>query len=545
MIISLTDIISKNKIVCAIQAFIINRKKMIVAIAVITAIVMVIVGAAIFQAANGYIQDGYMSQADEIHNDHIILNIFKLSVLMLLVFTAGVVCVLLCMNVKLEYVFIAAALCLGSAYVFVMTPISTPDEPHHYHSSYIISGYILFEDDPELGDPRHFDYSMFFVHHNVPSAYLRLINEGVYILDDNIVLRNVPSPYDINYPPTHVPQALGITVARMIGLNFFGVFYEGRLFNLLFYILCVFLSIKWLRGFKLPLFVIGLLPISLHQAASFNYDAFINGVSMMFIAFSISCIYEKDTFRWRNYIPLIILGILLAPVKTVYTPLIFMVFIIALRRREVMKGRIWIATASVVIISALFALLFFLMSDFAISVDNATSTNWEGGYNYTLAYVLSYPLQTIMVFLRTIAVNFKEYFFGAFGRYLSGLTIVIPWPYMLVIIGLVISSIFYGKRNEWQPTIRERVVFLLICATVAGLIMASMFLLFTSDHHNVIIGVQGRYFTPLLPLVLLLLRSNRLLTQCNGYRNAVVIASVLMQCAVIVYILDYTMTGLA
>jgi uncharacterized membrane protein len=100
--------------------------------------------------------------------------------------------------------------------------------------------------------------------------------------------------------------------------------------------------------------------------------------------------------------------------------------------------------------------------------------------------------------------------------------------------------LLYGKRDEWQPSILERLIYLTICGIVVLLSLLAMFLVWTSQGHLLVLGVAGRYFIPILPLALLMLRFKKILVPYMAFRNAVICAFLVMQGVVIMYILDFT-----
>jgi len=399
----------------------------------------------------------------------------------------------------------------------------------------------MLQEEPAIVERHLIDFSGSRVHFNVPDMYLRLLDKGIYITHEESENVDIQGDYSLYYPLWYLPQALGITIARLIGLNIFGVFYLGRFFNLLFYSMCVFLSIKRLKTLKLPLFLIGLLPMGLHQAASFSYDTFINGISILFITYIISCTYEKVDFRWRDYAMLFVLGILLAPAKIVYLPLIFLVLMIAWRWQGENKGRVWIVASSIVTVSVLAATLISGVRTLDIA---AESMGYEGVETYSLSFAIQYPMQTILIFLRTIYQDIGFYISSTFGRHLSGETLVLPKTMIMIIIGLFIAGAFYGEKDEWQPIISDRIVYLCVSIVVVTLCMASMFFGWTSNFRDAIMGVQGRYFYPLLPLGILIIRYNRFLILQRLYLNAVIAAFIIMQGVVILYVLNYTVDSL-
>jgi uncharacterized membrane protein len=529
--------IDKKKILSIIT----DRKCLIIATAVLVAIGLGIVGIVIFQNAREISSANELATLTGAQYNLIRLEIFRLCIAMFLIAAAGAVGIMLVLKIKLEYIYIVAALCLGTTYMVSITPFSVPDEPHHYQASYMISGHILFDKDPFMVDSRHFIYCATYGHQNVPDDYLRLMDEGIYILRGEAELMSLYEPNNTHYPIYYFPQALGISIARIIGLSFFGLFYMGRFFNLAFYLLCVTFSLKRLKAFRLPIFLIGLMPMTMHQAASFSYDNFINAISILFIAYAISCIYERESFQWRDYFVLMVTSVLLAPTKMVYLPIALLVFIVAWRWKDTVKKKAWILAASIFAASAIAAAAAFMIIFYAGMSDLAgDQLNWEGRPNYTMSFVFANPIETLKIFIRTLQHFYESYFYGLFGQYLSGLTMDLPRWYMNIIILLIFAGLLYGKKDEWQPSKLERLIYFTICGMVVFLSLMAMFLTWTSQGLPVVYGVAGRYFIPILPLALLMLRFKKILIPYKAFRNSVICAFLVMQGAVILYILDFT-----
>ena len=535
------DAIKDSKVISAINSYITCKRAVVITIAVIAFVAVIITGIEIIRTAQEFIPGTGLSQLDESFNNTLRLNIFKHSIVVFIIMAIGAAFIMLALKIKLEYIYLAVALCLGIAYMLSITPLSGPDEEHHYVASHIIAGHMLFEEDPFNFDSRYLDYRMLAIHHNVPQAYLRLMDDGIYFFRgeaEYIYSENFAETYTLGYPLWYLPQALGLSIARLIGLSFFGAFYLARFFNLLLYVLAVTFSIKRLTAFKLPLFLIGLMPMSLHQAASFSNDPFINAISMLFIAFAIKCIYERDKFHWRDYIGLLVAGVLLAPAKAIYLPIVFIILIVAWKWKEIINAKAWILASSIAVLSM--GATFLLYGTATVEMAGEQATNWEGGYNFTMAFVLENPIETFMIFLRT-PYHFREwYFYSLLGQFLSGVSLVVPRPYILITFFMLLLAVLYGKRDEWQPKIAHRAIYFVVCSAVVVLCLAAMFFGWTSDWHNVILGVQGRYFIPLMPLALLMLRFKKLLIPYEFFRNGVIVVFLLTQGAIITYVLSYT-----
>ena len=85
-------------------------------------------------------------------------------------------------------------------------------------------------------------------------------------------------------PVGYVPQAAGIAIGRLIGVEPLTAFYLGRLTNLLISIALAFFAIR-LAPFGKPLFLlIGLLPMTMFELASLSCDALTISGAIFFTA---------------------------------------------------------------------------------------------------------------------------------------------------------------------------------------------------------------------------------------------------------------------
>lgn len=439
---------------------------------------------------------------------------------------------------KIETTYAVLAFSLGLLYLFVMTPLSIPDELYHYQSAYRLSNVLTFHwDEPEYGDAADFDYSRLAGHYNVADAYERLMEEiaAPGIAGESV---EIPQPCSLGYPLDCLPQAFGIALARLTGANFLITFYLGRLCNLLFYIACAYLAIRAVPRYKLLFAVLGIAPMALHQAASYSYDGFINGMALLLIALILRSIYTDGAFTKKEFWAISITGLLLAPAKLVYCPLLLLIVLIPKERFRGTRHKARTLVLMLCLILVPFCLLE-LKTIVGMAVPSGEALNWEGGHNYTTAFILRHPGETIAIFLRTFYGSAVSWFEQSIGSVLSGLSLFLPawmtWCYVMVIA----ASALEPAGDVPGIRTRERVVFLAVSFVVASLIMLSMFLVWTSDTRRVIQGVQGRYFIPILPLLFLSLNRKKLQIH-QSIERGVLLSALFLNAAVIHYVLRYT-----
>ena len=437
-------------------------------------------------------------------------------------------------NTSLEKSFFVVATSLGIIYCIVLTPLSIPDEYFHYNSAFRLSNILCFQwEDVGTADARYFDFHDITPHVNSTTSYRRIYHDFFSVLPKGDG-KKIDLGGLISYPFMVLPPAIGISIGRILNLNFLMTYYMGRLTNLLFYIGCIYFAIKKAPRFKLLLFMVGIMPMALHQAASYSYDSYINGMAMLLIAYILEAIESNKSMNFRKLLPIAIIGMLLAPAKNVYSPLLLLLFLIP-QRLFSSKKRFYLSLGVIFLCASTMVLLFQLRAIATVALPDGTSLNWEGGINYTVYDILHNPVKTIYIFLNTFSMSIWGWFLQCIGLSFSGLTMNNE-DWSIIVYGvLMLISCF---RYEGEKVIKgiERCVYLITCFISVSLVMLSMMLAWTSNTHDVILGIQGRYFIPVIPLFFMSL-NNRLITIRKPIEKPVIVMGVMIN----LYILGQVM----
>lgn len=136
----------------------------------------------------------------------------------------------------------------------------------------------------------------------------------------------------------HFPAMVGIYFGIIIGLPAFWVLQLGELSALLFYCLVCYQALKILPVKKETMACFMLLPIGIQQAASVNYDAVVIPLSYFFISYIFYLKYSKERIVLKDFAKVIGLILLIAYVKMPYAVLIFLVFMIPLKKIKIKIG---------------------------------------------------------------------------------------------------------------------------------------------------------------------------------------------------------------
>ena len=493
------------------------------------------------------------------------LHLFYMIVISFVITTFTIIILLiLLVKPKYEILFTVIAICFGLTFWLIITPMSVPDETVHYEYSFQLSNKMMGNKNHLLFDEDYQDYGAMVGHYNISAAYERFIKKinRPLTLEGKMIKMNID--IDESYTSCFIPQALGITVARLLNWNMLRTFYLGRLFNLIFYIICVYIAIKKTPVHKVLFGIMATLPIFMQQAASFSYDCYINGLTFVIIAFLMKWIHEDKPIDKKDFIIAFMANLMISPIKVVYGLFSFLYWFIPKERFGSKKNKIigtLILTGPAIYQLAilLFPIMFRVIRKIYENVFmfNATEntlslTNMKvirpmelEGDIYTFSYVMEHPLEMIEIFLRTVRYNIKTWFYASFGRALSGNTLILPtWLVHSILAILVFASL----RNDGKPeSLGFKLTTLFLCV-FGGIMMVGGLLVSWTEMDQAVIedfggpiiqGVQGRYFSPMLPYLFILL-NNKKLKLDKKFDEYLIYAFVLLVFEVIVYVLSYT-----
>ena len=478
-----------------------------------------------------------------------------------------IILAMLLIKPKYENLFLAIGIAFGLTFWLIITPMSVPDETIHYEYSFQLSNYMMFSDDHMVFNEEYQNYGAMAGHLNVGASYERFIkkiNRPLSLRDNDVRMR-----FDINesYIICFVPQALGITVARLLKWNMLRTFYLGRLFNLIFYLICLYTAIKKTPVHKVLFGILATLPIFMQQAASFSYDCFINGLTFVIIAYLLKWMHQEEPVSIKEFIPAFIANLMIAPIKVVYGLFTLMYWFIpeknfGSKKRKFLLTLIITLPAmyelirllgplTIRVFKKIFGNLFAAMASGAmLKAETGIHTDiikpfYVDGEVYSFSYVLAHPLEMIELFLRTVRYSIKTWFYASIGRSLSGSTLILPtWIVHSILAVLIASSIREEKKCE---SLSFKIVTFLLCI-FGGLMMVGGMLISWTEVEQVVIedfggpiiqGIQGRYFSPFLPYLFIILHNPKFRIN-QKFDTYIIYIFILLVFEVVIYVLSYT-----
>lgn len=322
------------------------------------------------------------------------------------------------------------------------------------------------------------------------------------------------------------PQGLGLFIGRILNCNMYWSIMLMKLFNLMAYVIVTFFAIKLIPVYRNLLTVIALMPITLHQAASSSPDALLNSFCFLFIALCFRYAYDESAkLTLKRAFGL---GALLAVIfmcKYIYVFVGLLVFMIPIRKvgekKEYAKAFV-IALIPLIVIGGLIGTR--MLSGLA----TMTATASNGGMTQT-QYLMANPGHYFAVLLHTVMSYFYYYnqTLGTLGS--LGYNLTFLWPVIPAL--LMGTAVLDVNNNTVKMTIKDKLLcFGAFILSSAGVLTA----LLVGDGRingvgcDIVIGVQGRYFIPVLLLLMLCFSSKNVKHEIKNFSNKLLLVNMFM-----------------
>lgn len=470
-------------------------------------------------------------------------------------------------------------LALGILFNMVLPPYSAPDEQFHINQSFTLASTIYNPYLPVAQSQIHSSLRRPSDVDVIVQDGETTVFTWQHIAKNLLTTNSDPFTHTQDYDEYQVDSsytmywisALGVLAGFLLRLGFIPTLFLGRLTNLVFFAFLAAWAVKRTPVAKAVFASVALLPMTLHLAASYSRDSNLLALCLLFAALVLDLAFgPREQIGWKQLILPALAGLLIVPSKIVYFPLALLVFLIPAAR----LGRFSKAFKGGFL--ALCLVIFFfnaggqvILNDFmsgntqvaagaastsvsAETAETAQSTAepaqsapesaaqstvseqesseeavapqteeapvQDDSVCYTLPYILSHPLDTLELAIRSVVENGDHYVKTLIGGTLSyfdpGVQIAWTWVAVLMIL-LVLAWLQPG----FELPVWAKAVCLLIGLACCGLAVLGC-ISWTPTYYTTIYGLQGRYFLPVLSL-LLLARPKRLLLQTDCTRGLI------------------------
>ncbi len=404
--------------------------------------------------------------------------------------------------VKPENLFLMSVLPLGAVYFVLFQPWSAPDTMAHFQAVYRISNTVLGQNANNGWIIRPSDNAYYENVWRMASSYpdagsmAGLFNNlGAGGSGNNLVIFEDPMDQMEYYTIiSYLPMVLGFVIARLFNLGAAAMLTAGRLLMLAFYIVVCYRAVKITPVGKSVFAAACLLPMSLMMSSSLSYDAMVIVTTIAFTA-SVMRLCEKDDLK--SLIEACVWAFFIGGVKGGgYLYLIALLIILWKKdKRETSLKKIFAVAAA-----GIFAAVFFNM---LVPKVKLFQFGTEGSYKLTTKWGLTHPVE----YINMCAAAYIDY---ADNLLINIGGTVLAWDEFsiqnVVVAVLMVTSLIASvfEKDETELGKKEKASFILVCL-IAFCFTPLMLLSWTDANSVRVEGLQGRYFLPVFPLILMLL----------------------------------------
>lgn len=385
----------------------------------------------------------------------------------------------------------------GLCYIFTLpaaTLVSADDEIHYQNSVYLSHAF-----DKKVTEADEYIYNRRVVPVYKTEKITEMKEKLETLYEQGGVNREVSMTMNSYKSISYVPSAVGMFVARGLNCSFENVFYAGKIGNLLMYSILIYFAIRRIKSGKLIIAVIALLPTNIFLAASYTYDIWLTGFSILAVSYIIGVIQDRDEnvfIKWSD-MAVILSGFVLgfAP-KAVYFPLMLLILLIP---KESFKNRKNYRTFLIASFICMMLVLFTFMLPFVVKGPGTGDMRGGSGVNSSeqVMFILENPVEYTKILLNHIKGYVSpEVQNETLGKYMY----MGNSTHFILIVFILTAAVFFdrSKRDEGLNNIKSRIWTILSIFASIVLVSTAMYVSFTPVGNSVINGCQHRYLIPLI-----------------------------------------------
>ncbi len=416
----------------------------------------------------------------------------------------------------IEKTFLIATIVIGIIFSFLMPVYQVPDEKTHIN--------IMYEElNWDVNIKTQADITDFADTSRITRNYDEKVNFSTYF---NMKAKS-PLPSCFELPSLkiirHLPQAIGFVLTTVMRLPLWVCVSFAEICALLVYAFFGYLTLKIMPFKKEIMSVIMLLPICLQEVSSFSYDSFLLSSYFLLFAYILYVKFTKEKFTLLDVVIILLLTFVVAITKIPYAAILGLVLIIPISKVDFNFGLFRLRGNFIIKHKIIFSIMaaFCLIIGFALAIKIIPYI----GESKTFLAAFEAKRAALKIIWSTIKLYFNEWLVqttGNLGWFDTPVALVFT---AFVILNLLFINLFdFNKgicltKNPFK--IFEIVLILVIAVVMSFITILSMYgwtlqaygldinafsVSQMAEYMNIIPsigGVQGRYFVPVIPLLLI------------------------------------------
>jgi uncharacterized membrane protein len=304
---------------------------------------------------------------------------------------------------------------------------------------------------------------------------------------------------------TLIPSALGIKLGDIFTNSPLFIFYCGRLFNFVFSFFVLLYALKIIPKHKQIFLLVVFIPMFVQQSVSFSYDAILNSLCVLIVAYLIKFFNQTEEITTKELIIYSLCSLVILDIKLPYILIPLLILFVGKDKlgKDQKKKIMRIALFLGVILLSYFVANYIASLDLPKRIDEVSAVKRN-----TISGLIKSPTKIFRIMKATARGHASEYYsnmIACFGwlRYSFDDRLIM---FCYLMFGVAILA------DDTKLRLKKRIINIGLIGLLFGGIFLSMYLSWTPYNSLMIEGVQGRYLLPLLlPLFIFILLIKSLL----------------------------------
>lgn len=448
--------------------------------------------------------------------------VFVFVMIALIATVIGMTKVLLSKRTLSKYIIAFFVLTWGMVYTIVFPPNTEPDGNAHWGNVlWLSNNYMNFSIEGRFPGREEEIVDLEFDIARTPSSalYSYRFNQGWINADEQIV--DDIGWWHFGAMIQYYPSVFGATIARQLGLGVNTVMYMGRVFNILFFCLVCMLAVHICPYSRNQILMYVMIPMVPYIYASLSYDIMPNAYLLLY--FSLCMRIKRDNqASWGYYIVAYIMFVLILPFKGHFVWFGLIIFILTIEKIYQIyvagekniekknkcndhKGRFKIVFFTIFGVTLLLLAIYW-GKDYCL---NFVGRIFADGYVtdigepcISVTYVITHFAEVARIYFSSVVLQTPRMLYEmiggmCYGRWLP--VIIVVLYYVIIVLGMYYGIYFKGKK-----AVKWLMIPLLVYLTGFFGCMIS----YTAIGRDIITGVWGRYFLPVLMSIIFLYSGN-------------------------------------
>lgn len=432
-----------------------------------------------------------------------------LSVFIILVLVSFMIINAKLISEKLHISFLVIALSIGSLMVILMPPFYGMDEREHFIKAYeTASGEFRFGEVKPVNWTTNIDE--FFIYRDGPVTFnsykeRKEFMKKMYNKDYSHpgIFRTCSEPYlSVGY----IPASIGIFIGKNFKLPLMATFYLGRMVSMIMYSIIGTLCIKYAKVAKKTVFCVLLLTVSLLSSSVYSADSMAIIFSVLSVVSFINMLSDEDGRVTLKDIFIFIFSVSIATMsKIAYALLCILILCVPTKKfMESNKKKVYMYKMMVLLICGLACL-----GTLRFAMDKPINQWGIPGVDDVVqkSFIFHHPIKYLEIVIKNVMTSFGGYFIESSSSLFYAQKLP-EFFSILITVTLFIIAFIDNEEDKLTLTIWEKATMLLSIILCLGMVITAIYISFNAALSNNIIGVQSRYFIPLMLPFLLLFKNN-------------------------------------